>query len=41
MPLAEGVHQLLEDCRVLNLEVDFIVVVGYFDIQMFAINYLA
>ncbi|CZR68413.1 uncharacterized protein PAC_18312 [Phialocephala subalpina] len=36
MSLAEGVHQLLEDCSALDLEEDFIVVVGYFDVQMFA-----
>ena len=36
MSLAEGVHQLLEDCGALDLEEDFIVVVGYFDVQMFA-----
>jgi hypothetical protein len=30
--LAEGVHQLLRDCGALDLEEDFIVVVGYFDV---------
>jgi hypothetical protein len=36
LSLAEGVHQLLEDCSALDLEEDVIVVVGYFDVQMFA-----
>jgi hypothetical protein len=36
LSLAEAVHQLLEDCDALGLEEDFIVVVGYFDVQMFA-----
>lgn len=36
LSLAEGVYQLLEDCSALDLEEDVIVVVGYFDVQMFA-----
>ena len=36
MSLAEGIHQLFEDCGALDLEEDFIVVVGHFDVQMFA-----
>lgn len=36
LSLAEGVHQLLEDCSTLDLEEDVIVGVGYFDVQMFA-----
>lgn len=36
MPLAEGVHQRLEDRCALDLKEDFIVVVGHFDVQMFA-----
>jgi hypothetical protein len=36
MSLAEGIYQLFEDCGTLDLEEDFIVVVGHFDVQMFA-----
>ncbi len=36
LSLAEGVHQLLEDCGAFDLEEDVIVVVGYFDVQTFA-----
>jgi hypothetical protein len=35
MSLVKGVHQFLEDYDALDLEENFIVVLGYFDIQMF------
>ena len=36
LPLTEGIHKLLQGCGALDLEEDLIVVVGNFDVEMFA-----
>ena len=37
LSFAEGIHQLLEGGRPLDLEEDFVVVVGHFDVEMLAL----
>lgn len=37
LSLAEGIHELLQLCRALDLEEDFIVVIGHLDIKVFAL----
>ncbi len=39
LTVAEGVHQFLQCRRALDLEENFVVVVGHFDIQVFRLSW--